>query len=334
MNNTRLISNYLSIFLIAASYFLLSPLVAEADHNVLRKVAFKCDWYHGIQFLGFYVAAEKGYYKDEGLDVNIMEVTSIDDLNALAGNVAEDRIDIGIGSYALPLAQAKGLPLVALASIYQYGPQVFFAKREKHLTSPKDFKGLRIIDKGESWKKLLKEFLNASGLDLSDVVLVKGGFDMTPFYKGEVDIWGGYITNEVQQARLKGIEVDTFPAYEYGLTDLGNNIYSSQDYINKHPDIIKSFLKASVKGWYYAVNHSEESIDILLAMFPDISRDRTFHLMCFDASTPLVIPPGKKIGYFNCDNWLNKPIFSGITVSGALCDKTFLENAWKTLNIE
>ncbi len=98
-----------------------------------------------------------------------------------------------------------------------------------------DFKGRRIVDKGDAWRRLLKKFLKLGGLSLDDVTLVKGGFDMAPFYNDEVDIWAGFLTSEVIIARQKGFELVTFPVHEYGLSSIGSSIYTSEKMIARNP---------------------------------------------------------------------------------------------------
>jgi NitT/TauT family transport system substrate-binding protein len=321
----------LSLFFAFTVFSFLYPQTAFSESSKMKKVIFKCDWHHGVQFLGFYIAKENRYYEKEGLDVFIEELENIQELNSLPKMVSNGKYDISIGSYTLTLGQSKGLPIVALASIYQRGPQVFFATKEKNLTHPRDFKGMRISDKGDSWRKLLEEFLATANLSLSDVVLIKSGYDMTPFYDDTVDIWGGYITNEVQMARLKGIKIDTFPAYEYGLHYLGNNIYSSRQYIKENPDTITAFLAATIRGWEYAINNPAESVKIMIRRFPQLAKKKEFLLLSFDSSIPLVIPPGKKIGNLECESWMKNPIFKNFQPNRPLCDKKYLENAWKRL---
>ncbi len=317
------------LLLMSMVIFLMFPKTSEAGNKT--DIVFKCDWHHGVQFMGFYVALQKGFYDDEGLNVRLEELTAAHEVNTVAARVASGHYDFSIGSYILALAQSKGMPLVALSAIYQFGPQVFFSKKAAGLKHPRDFKGMRIVDKGASWRRLLKEFLTIGGLTLGDVSLVKGGYDMTPFYEDKIDIWGGYITNEAISAREQGFQIDTFPVYEYDLHHFGSNIYTTLKTVRERPRIVRAFLTATVRGWDYAVKNTAEAVEIMLAMFPEKANKRSFHLRSFEASIPLVIPPGKRVGDPNCDNYKRHPLLSALETDAPICNPFFMEDAWNDL---
>lgn len=120
-----------------------------AVQNDKTKIIVKCDWYHNIQFLGFYVAKQKGFYNDAGLDVTLEPLSSIDNLNWIPEWTAQEKFDFSLGSSTLSFAQAEGLPLTAVAATYQFGPQVFFAKKQPGLS------GQWILKVVESWTKAM-----------------------------------------------------------------------------------------------------------------------------------------------------------------------------------
>ncbi len=235
---------------------------------------------------------------------------------------------LGTGSTAVSVAQSQGKSLVALASIYQYGPQALFTRVDSGIISLADIAGHSVAIKTESWRKIIKDFLELEGITMDDIKEVKCGFDMTPFYKGEVDVWAGFITNEVARARLKGLKLVTFPLYEYGLTHLGNYIYTSKQFLDIHPDIVIKFLRASLKGWKWAVDNPSKAVDIFVSMFSEKAKDRGFHLASFGASIPLIRLPGVRIGSIDCIQY-NSKIKIDIKSSEDFCTTKYFEKAWK-----
>jgi len=296
--------------------------MAKTTHSV----TFKVSWHHEIQFLGYYVAKERGYYAEEGLNVSIEDVKAANEHVKVPDQVASGKFNFGTGSNAVSIAQNQGKPIVALASIYQFGPHALFARADSGISSLSDIAGHSVAIKSASWSKLIKDLLELEGITMDDIKEVKSGFDMTPFYKGEVDVWAGFITNEVARARLKGLKLITFPFYEYGLTLLGNYIYTSKQFLDIHPDIVIKFLRASLKGWNWAVDNPSKAVDIFVSMFSEKAKDRDFHLASFGSSIPLIRLPGVPIGSIDCIQY-NSKIKIDIKLSEDFCTTKYLEAA-------
>lgn len=269
---------------------------AEKETTRLR---FLLDWKPSVQFLGYYSAFEKGFYRAEGLDVVFGGINTPQDISDLPYKVETGEYDLGTGSTALAVAQAKGADIVSVASIYQYGPHVLFAKKGAGINTIRDFKGRTIADKGDSWRVLTDSLMRLEGLTIADAKLVPVSFDLTPFYEGKVDIWAGYLLNEVPQARLRGNDLVTFPLYEYGIINLGGSIYTSRKYLKAHEDRVVKFLRASIKGWDWAVQNPAQAVDLFMRMFPEETEGKDFLRASFAASIPLIRPDGRKIGYID-----------------------------------
>ena len=295
------------------------------------KVSFKLTWHHGVQFLGYYVAQAKGYYDREGLEVTLFEISDSRETSRIPFDVAAGKYDMGTDSGALVYAQRQGEALTALAAIYQYPPQTLFARADSGIVQLADIAGHTVVIKSLSWRTLIKESLALEGLTMDDIVEVKGGFDMIPFYEGKVDVWAGFLTNEVARARLKGLKLVTFPFYEYSFTGLGNSIFASKEYLADHQSQVVRFLRASIKGWTWAVDNPSAAIDIFLRKFPRMARERDFHLASFMASIPLIRPPGVRVGSIDCQTYvLNLKVDE--KKPAQLCSDRFLKAALRGMN--
>lgn len=291
-------------------------------------VTLKINWKHGTQFLGFYVAQARGFYADEGLAVTIVPLLDNEMTQDVPLQVAAGDFDFGIGSRILVAAQSEGVPVTAFASIVQLNPVTLFARASSGIQSPADLAGRSIINKSEAWQGLLAELLAAENLTLADVETVPGRFDMTPFYAGEVEVWMGFLNEEVVLARQQGLELVTLPLYEYGILTTVDSLFASQQLISDNPDLAARFLRASLQGWEWALEHPTEAVDIMIEHYPELAPDREFYLASFDAYIPLVRPPGKDLGDIDCQRWLDDMLLAELPTTEGLCTIHILELAW------
>jgi len=292
-------------------------------------ITLKLSWQHGAQFLGFYVAQSRGYYATEGLAVTIEPLLDTTEVSGVHERVVAGELDFGIGGRDLLLAQAQGVPVAAVATIYQFGPHAFFARADSGIVTPADLAGRRVVVKAPVWREFLESLLKRGGLTLADVEEVPGGFDMTPFVEGEVEVWAGYLNNEVVRARLQGLELVTLPVYEYGIRTNALTIYTSQAMLEANPGQAVRFLRASLRGWQWAVENPTEAVDTMLELFPDMAAERDFHLASFDASIPLIHPPGVRLGTIDCAYWVAHELLADLESTVGLCATTILEAAWE-----
>ncbi len=296
----------------------------------LKTITLKLDWRHGVQNMGFYIAREKGFYQKQGLSVVIADTSSSDEIGKVPEIVAAGKADFGIGTVALEIGQKKGLSLTAIATLYQLGPHVLFAKSDSGIETLVDIAGHSIAIKNAFWRRIIKEFLALEGITMDQVKEVPSGFDMTPFYEGRVDVWAGFITNEVVRVRLRGIGLITFPLYEYGITLHGNRLFTRTEMLQKKPEIVSRFLQASLEGWIWAADNPHRAVDIFLSIFPEKKKERDFHQGSFNASIPLIRPQGVRVGTLDCDAYISR-VKIDRKPSPQLCTDEFLKAAWEKI---
>lgn len=293
---------------------------------VPEAVTLQLNWEHNANFLGFYVALGKGFYEQEGLDVTIRALGEASDATSIPEQVADGGIEYAIGSRNLLQAQSDGLPLTAISNIYKNGPGAFFARADSGIVTPADFAGRSVVVKGAAWQNVLEILLDSVNLTLDDVTPVEGSFDMTPFLEGEVDVWAGFVTEEATRARQAGLELVTFPLYEYGIRSNPVTLYITHEYLDNNNDQVERFVRASLQGWQWAIENQEEAIDIMLASNPELE-DREFHIASFDASIPLIIPPGVSLGSIDCQAWVQNAVLVDMDSYEGLCTTEIFEQA-------
>lgn len=285
-------------------------------------VTLKLNWFHSPQFLGFYVALANGYYAEEGLDLTIEPKLETD--WAIPNQVADGTYDFGVGG-AIPRTQAEGSAVTAIASIFQFGPEAFFARADSGMVTPADMAGRRVVVKSPGWERLLVDLLARQDLTLDDIEAVPGGFDMTPFFEGEVEVWGGYLNDEVVRARQQGVDLITWPVYEYGVPSQAQTVTVGQETLASDPDLVARFLRASLRGWEWAVENQATAVDIMLELYPELADEREFLQASFDATIPLIRPPGIQIGSIDCEEWAADPLFDDLESTAGLCTTAILD---------
>ena len=293
----------LTLTAVSLTLLLTLPAACAADSaeqpSDLAAVSLKLSWHDGIQFLGFYIAQERGYYAEEGLEVTTITPANSEEMDSMPGKAARGEIDFAVGGLAGQFAH-RDEPVSVIAALYQYSPAALFARADSGIVTIDDLTGRTVAVKSDSWRVTIQALLEAQGLALSDIQQTTGGFDMTPFYEGEVEVWTGFLTNEVVRARRRGMDLVTFPMYEYGVKYNENLVYTGREALATDPDRATRFLRATLRGWEWAVANPGEAVDIMLERFPEMAADADFHLAALQVSIPLMLPGGARLGALDC----------------------------------
>lgn len=291
----------------------------------LESITVKLHWKHGAQYLGFYAAQDLNFYATEGLSVTLEPLADTSEQGGALNRVAAGDFHFSVGASAATVELAN-VQVVAIATIFQQSPLAFFARTDSGIITPADLAGHSVAVKGGSWQRLLEGLLQREGLNLDDIQPIPAGFDLTPFLEGEVEVWGGYITDEAVRARQKGLELVTLPLYEYGLGSYANMVFTSKNTLETDPDLAVRFLRASLRGWEWAVDHPVEAVDLMLTRFPELASERDFHLDSFQASIPLVRPGGVPIGSLDCAMWVQELTSIDAAARQDYCNNQIMEN--------
>ena len=165
----------------------LLPLPASA----LEQVALQLKWKHQFQFAGYYAAQEKGYYRDAGLEVSVIEAGPETDP---VREVLDGRAQFGVSNSALLLARAQGKPVVALAVIFQHSPFILAARRDGGIRSVHDLAGKRLMV--EPHADEVFAYLRKEGLSEKQLRILPHSFDHQDLIDGRIDVLTAYSTDE------------------------------------------------------------------------------------------------------------------------------------------
>lgn len=264
------------------------------------KVAVRLKWLHQAQFAGYYVAQDKGFYKDEKLDVTINPGGPNIVAENLVASGAEDFAQGG-GMESLLTGRDKGLPLVAVAVVFQKAPTVLVAKRESGITKLEDFAGKKVSTWYTGTQFILRAMLRAKGVDPARITEIPQPVTMAPFVRGEVDVASANVYNELQTLYAEGLkDLVLFDPAEYGIIIPRDTIVTSEKMIKERPEVAQRFLRASLRGWKYAIEHQPEAVEIVLKQNASLKKDHQT-IMMREVAKLMTWGPGKDkgIGYID-----------------------------------
>ena len=282
---------------------MLGFLCACTTENVqepMDKVTVQLSWKHQAQFAGFYAADRNGFYENENLEVSILPRSSpsFDVVNA----VVKGDADFGV-NYAVGLIEARNRkqPITAIASIYKRYPLAFISLKEKGIIHPLDFVGRRFSVLSTSGASILFEtLLKKNNVSKEDIVFIKTGYDLNCLFTGEVDVWSGYTINEVLIAQQKGYKINLVKPDDFGVSMMGDTLFTSDILINTNPDLVFRFVRATVKGWQWAVEHPEDAAKMCLEF--DSELDLNHQTAMMKTSIPYIKPEGP-VGMMDTRVW-------------------------------
>ena len=267
-----------------------SHLLAEP----VEKVSLQLKWLHSFQFAGYYAAKEKGFYAEEKLDVTIRE--RIPRINNIE-QVLKDESQYGVADTGLLEQRLGGKPVVVLASIFQHSPLVYLTLKNSGIVSPYELKGKRIMEDSYDNAPLLA-MLYEAGISTNDFTHLGNTFNPDDLINGKTDAMVSYLTDQIDYFKKKGIEVNIINPRNYGVDFLSDNLFTTEQEINRHPERVQRFLRASLKGWDYALKHQDELIQVILNKYNPGNRLSADHLS-FEAkeTVKMILPETVPIGH-------------------------------------
>ena len=241
-----------------------------ADGNGLTKVTFMLSWAPDTNHIGVYVAKNKGYFKQAGLDVDIV---------AVAQSGAEQAVNNGMADFALSnltnvgIYTLKGAKIKQVMQVQQKPSAIWCSlASNKDIKSPKDFDGKTFATFGsnESDAVIRRMIQTDGGKGTFDKVTV-GTSTFQTLSSKKADFGGFYATWEGVQADMYGPKLNCFTEPDYGV--LGNadtiGVITSDKTISSNPGLVKKFVQATKKGYEYAYSHPDDAAAILVKEAPD-----------------------------------------------------------------
>ncbi|MDH5533831.1 MAG: ABC transporter substrate-binding protein [Candidatus Pacebacteria bacterium] len=327
-NFPRIIVGFLFLFLMGfGGYYLFSKFQKPQE---LEKVKVSLVWLHQAQFAGIYAAIEKGFYEDEGL---LIDVEEFKQGSKLGEDLANGKVDFSF-FHAINLLEEvnKGHDLKAVAAIYQTSPYAFIFSQLNAMGGPNDFKNKTLGIKGESQSgvMLYSALLADLGLEKSDVKIVTTNFDTTEFediQSGVVDMMTLYRTDQVYPFKKNNLPYKLILPENFRFHMYGDVIATSGEMVKNNPQLVKKFVKATLKGWDYVIKNQEEAIDITdKYITSEDYKDKDYSRFILEESIPLIRSEKEfQIGEMELSKW-NR-------VYEVMLDNNFIQNEFNVNDI-
>lgn len=283
----------LGLCLLAATACQAAP---EQPPPAPQKVRLQLKWLHQFQFAGFYAALHQGYYREAGLEVEILEAPAHE---SAVDVVARGGAEYGVHGSDLVVERAKGRPVRALAAIFQHSPMVLLARRDRGINSLHDLANRRLLLGPDAAE--LAAYLRSEGVPYQ-LTRTHQSFDLKALLAGEVDAMPAYATDEVFLLGKARIPYSQFSPRAAGIDFYGDILFTSDRELEQHPDRVRRFVDASLRGWYYALSHREE---VARLIFTRYSQRHSLEHLLFEAEQTLRLmsPDLVDIGHMNPGRW-------------------------------
>jgi len=236
---------------------LVSSLFSQED----KKVVLQLNWLHQFQFAGYYIAKEKGYYKDNNIDVEIKEF----DFNVNISKVLQNKTaDFVIGRSSLIIDKANGEDVVALFSAFQNSPLMLLVRKDSGIKTVSDLKNKKVMITPDAKDSAsIIAMLNSQKLSLNDINIIKHSFNLDDLINKKVDAMASYISNEPIRMEDQNIQYTIFHPKDYGFELYSDILFTSSSYIKNNPNLTQKFYDATEKGWEYAFNNIGKTAQII-----------------------------------------------------------------------
>ncbi len=239
--------------------FLLFVISVKAQQN--DKVTLYLDWLHQFQFAGYYVAKEKGYYNNFGLDVNIKEFSSNSNI---VKDIMTQEASYGVGKSSLIIDKFNGNDLVLLSSIYQASPLVLISLKDSNIKNPRDLKNKRIMITDDAITSAsINSMIISQGINLDEIIVQKHSFNINDLKNKKTDAMACFLSNEPFLLEKQNIQYNILNPNDYSFDFYEGILYTSQKELLNNPSRVQNFNKASLKGWEYAFNNIEETAKLI-----------------------------------------------------------------------
>jgi putative hydroxymethylpyrimidine transport system substrate-binding protein len=279
---------------------------SDSKEKELEEMSIMLDWYPNAVHSAIYVAEEKGFFEEQGLDVKIEMPADTNDPLKLA---ATGKVDLAI-SYQnqVILSRAEGIPVVSVAAYVRHSLDSIMMKKEVGIESPKDLEGKSVgYPSTVITEAVVQTMVEADGGDFGKVTMTDVGWDLMPaIATGNVDaIGGGYINHEYVLLNKEGYDMNLLNLIDYGVPDNYELvIVAGEDTFNKKEESIKKFWQAIEKGHEFVKSNPEEGLQVLLANENDDSAlDKEVETESLEILLPLMEDEGVPFGYQEEESW-------------------------------
>ena len=285
---------------------LLSACVPQNGTQAAKKltdVRLPVGYIPNVQFSPMYVAIDKGFFAEEGLNVTI-DYSMENDNVALVG-AGQIPFAIVSGEQVI-MGRSKGLPVVYVMAWYHQFPVGVAARKEQNIHQPADLKGKKVAIPGPYGASYvgLRALLHSAGLQEKDITLDSVGFtQVETLSTGRAQAGVIYIANEPIQLEAQGYPVDVLRVSDY-LNLVANGLITSEKLLQDNPDLVRAMIRGLLKGIQYTIDHPDEAYEISKKYVENLDKaDEKVQKQVLATSAELW--KAERMGYSNPAAWEN-----------------------------
>jgi len=240
---------------------LLILLVSSLYSQENKKIVLQLSWLHQFQFAGYYIAKEKGYYKDYNIDLEIKEFNFDIDISKVLQNKTAD---FAIGRSSLLIEKSNGDDVVALFATFQNSPLMLLVREDSNIKTIADLKNKKVMITPDAKDSAsIIAMLNSQKISLDDINIVKHSFNLDDLVNKKVDAMASYVSNEPIRLEDQGIKYKVFHPKDYGFELYSDILFTSSQFMKNNPQLTQDFYDATEKGWEYAFNNIGKTAQII-----------------------------------------------------------------------
>jgi NitT/TauT family transport system substrate-binding protein len=235
------------------------------EEKKLTAVTQVTNWFAEPEHGGQYAALMKGFYKDAGIDMTIqsggpqVSATQI---------VAAGKAQFGMTQADdLLVARQQGIPIVAIAALFQKNPQCLIYHKNDDIKGFADLNGHKVYVSTAAgyWEYIKKQF------KLDKVQEMKYTGQLVNFINDPTAVTQGYVTSEPFTLKQQGVDVSVLLNADSGYNPYANVLFTTEKMLKENPDLVKAYVEASVKGWNYYKDHADEVNPFIKEKNPDMT---------------------------------------------------------------
>jgi diguanylate cyclase (GGDEF)-like protein len=302
-------------FLVVFVLFLVSLFASES------KVSLQLQWKNQFQFAGYYIAKEKGFYKEAGLDVEIKEYKSGVDVVA---DVVSGKSTYGIGRSSILIDRNSKKPVVLFGALFQRSPLVLISTKPdiKEIT---DLVGKKVmITEDAKNSASILAMLLSEGVNSTSYTTQKHSFNYMDLINQKTDSMASYTTNEPYLLKAKNVDFKIFDPKDYGFDFYEDILFTSEKEMHENPQRVKAFRDASIKGWLWALNNIQKSAKIIYDKYN--TQNKTLQALIYEAEETKRLSLIKGIPFFSIDKDKVRSISRVFQIKGLMSGKCNVDN--------
>lgn len=266
----------------------------------LEPINLQLRWHHGFQFAGYYMAKEKGFYQEAGLDISFLEGgVNIDHFE----QVLNGQANYGVAGSELVIEYLKGKPFRSIGVIFQHSPYVLMVRKDSGLNNPQQLVEKTVYIGLLPRTAEIQAMLIQEGVPLKSLKVIDAVTTSPDYADPNIDAFSVYETNEPYMAKQLGIETLLIKPVNYGIDFYGDCLFSTAKEIKRNRKRTQLFHEATLRGWEYAFNHPEETITLVFSKYNTDNKSKDHLYYEYESMRQLILPDHIPIGMQNQSRW-------------------------------